>query len=100
MQDLVSSNLNLLSEEDDKKKKEGKHTRGRERNKGNICVSLNLIRIVSFFHQHQKDSKQFFKIFSKLGEATASFPLVSFFLYIYPEMHFDFSSLERSFPMI
>lgn len=28
MQDLVSSNLNLLSEEDDKKKKEGKHTRG------------------------------------------------------------------------
>ena len=27
MQDLVSSNLNLLSEEDDKKKKEGKHTR-------------------------------------------------------------------------
>lgn len=54
-------------------------SRGRERNKGNICVSLNLIRIVSFFHQHQKDSKQFFKIFSKLGEAKASFPLVSFF---------------------
>ena len=27
MQDLVSSNLNLLSEEDDKKKKEGKYTR-------------------------------------------------------------------------
>lgn len=27
MQDLVSSNLNLLSEEDDKKKKEGKHSR-------------------------------------------------------------------------
>ena len=57
-------------------------SRGRGGSKGNICVSLNLFRTVSFFHQHQKDSKQYFKIFSKLGEARTSFPLVSFFFRI------------------